>query len=164
MPRFDEIELEPVPELAPIETPVAPAETARSTEAGVDRAPLFRRLLALLTDLSLFVALTLALSPLLPMTRTTASIVALAGFVLMTSYYYFAGTWLLWGKTIGGAIFDVRVVAETQTAMSVRSATFRWIGLIASLLTAGIGFAIAVFPGRRSLADRLSHTHCVAAL
>ena len=83
MPRFDEIELEPVPELVPIEA-VAPAEAVVYTEAVADRAPLFRRLLALLTDLSLFVALTLALSPLLPMTRSTASIVALAGFVLMT--------------------------------------------------------------------------------
>ena len=164
MPRFDEIELDPVPELAPIEATAAPAEDDTGTEAGAERAPLFRRLLALLTDLSLFVALTLALSPLLPMTRSTASLAALAGFVLMTSYYYFAGTWLLWGKTVGGAIFDVRVVAERQTAMSVRSATFRWIGFIASVLTAGIGFAIAVFPGRLSLADRVSHTHCVAAL
>lgn len=158
MPRFDEIELEPVPL---IEEPQAVAALPESSDPS---APLFRRLLALLTDLSLFVALTLALSPLLPLTRTAASIVALAGFVLMTSYYYFAGTWLLWGKTVGGAIFDVRVVTETQTAMSVRSATFRWIGLIASLLTAGIGFAMALFPSRRSLADRISHTHCVAAL
>lgn len=158
MQRFDEIELEPVPL---IEEPPALAAVPVS---AAESAPLFRRLLAVLTDLSLFVALTLALSPLLPMTRTTLSIVALAGFVLMTSYYYFAGTWLLWGKTVGGAIFDVRVVAETQTAMSVRSATFRWLGFIASLLTAGIGFAIAVFPSGRSLADRLSRTHCVAAL
>lgn len=157
MPRFDEIELEPVPL---IEEPPALATLPQPSDA----APLLRRLLALLTDLSLFVALTLALSPLLPMRRSPASIAALAGFVLMTSYYYFAGTWLLWGKTVGGAIFDVRVVAETQTAMSVRSATLRWVGFMASLLTAGIGFMVAVLPGRRSLADRLSGTHCVAAL
>src|SRR6478672_7511075 len=122
MQRFDEIELEPVPLIEePVALTAAPSPTTGS-------APLFRRLLALLTDLSLFIALTLALSPLLPLTRTTLSIVALAGFVLMTSYYYFAGTWLLWGKTVGGAIFDVRVVAETQTAMSVRSASMRWLG------------------------------------
>jgi len=158
MQRFDEIVLEPVPV---IEEPPAPAP---APDPAGDNAPRFRRFLALLTDLSLFVALTLALSPLLPMTRSFVSIAALAGFVLMTSYYYFAGTWLLWGKTVGGAIFDVKVVGETQTAMSVRAATFRWIGFIGSLLTAGIGFAIAVFPGGRSLADRVSSTHCVAAV
>jgi len=158
MQRFDEIELEPVPV---IEEPPA---LAPAPEPAGDNAPRFRRFLALLTDLSLFVALTLALSPLLPMTRSFVSIAALAGFVLMTSYYYFAGTWLLWGKTVGGAIFDVKVVGETQTAMSVRAASFRWVGFIGSLLTAGIGFAIAVFPGGRSLADRVSSTHCVAAV
>ena len=158
MQRFDEIELEPVPL---IEEP--PALAPHSASAG-DDAPRFRRFLALLTDLSLFVALTLALSPLLPMTRSVVPVAALAGFVLMTSYYYFAGTWLLWGKTVGGAIFDVKVVGETQTAMSLRAATFRWLGFIGSLLTAGIGFAIAVFPGARSLADRVSRTHCVAAV
>ncbi len=158
MQRFDEIELEPVPL---IEEPPALAAVAPPSD---DDAPRFRRLLALFTDLSLFVALTLALSPLLPMTRSAVSIAALAGFVLMTSYYYFAGTWLLWGKTVGGAIFDVRVVGETQTAMSVRAATFRWLGFIASLLTAGIGFAIGALPGRRSLADRVSRTHCIAAV
>ena len=160
MQRFDEIELEP----APLIEEAPPAAAVAADEAAVDDAPRFRRLLALLTDLSLFVALALALSPLLPMTHNTASVVALAGFVLMTSYYYFAGTWLLWGKTVGGAIFDVKVVAETQTAMSVRAASFRWLGFMASLLTAGIGFAIAALPGRRSLADLVSRTHCVASV
>lgn len=158
MQRFDEIELESVPL---IEEPPA---LAAVPEPAVDYAPRFRRLLALLTDLSLFVALTLALSPLLPMTHSAMLNAALAGFVLMTSYYYFAGTWLLWGKTVGGAIFDVKVVADGQRSMSVRAATFRWLGLIASLLTAGIGFAIAGLPGRRSLADRVSNTRCIAAL
>ncbi len=157
MQRFDEIELAPVPLIE--EPPLAAVP-----EPAVDDAPRFRRLLALLTDLSLFVALTLALSPLLPMTHSAMSIAALAGFVLMTSYYYFAGTWLLWGKTVGGAIFDVKVVADAQPSMSVRAATFRWLGLIASLLTAGTGFALAGLPARRSLADRVSHTRCIAAL
>lgn len=158
MQRFDEIELEPVPL---IEEPPALASFA---EPARDDATRFRRFLALVTDLSLFVALTLALSPLLPMTRNFVSVAALAGFVLMTSYYYFAGTWLLWGKTVGGAIFDVKVVSETETAMSLRAATCRWVGFIGSLLTAGIGFAIAVLPSRRSLADRVSRTHCVVAV
>ncbi|HVR41462.1 MAG TPA: RDD family protein [Thermoanaerobaculia bacterium] len=151
--RFDEIELEPVPFGVddPIPEPV--------TQTG--EAPRMKRLLALLTDLSLFVALALALSPLLPAARDVFAFAALAGFVLVLSYYYFVGTWLLWGKTIGGAIFDVKVVAEAKDAMSLRDATVRWVGMLLSLLTAGLGFVIAAFPSRRSLADRVSHTHCV---
>src|SRR6266568_4189927 len=98
--RFDELELEPVPL---IEEPIAVDD--------VSTAPRFKRLLALLTDLSLFLALALALSPLLPPARDAFAIASLAGFVVIVSYYYFVGTWLLLGKTIGGAIFDVRVVA-----------------------------------------------------
>ncbi len=149
MQRFDEIELQPVPVL---EEPVL--------SASAD-APRINRLLALFTDLSLFVALSLALSPLLPLAQSWPTIVALAGFVVMTSYYYFVGSWLLWGRTIGGTIFDVRIVPEREGAMSLRSASLRWTGLCLSLLTGGIGFALAALPSRRSLPDRLSGTRCV---
>jgi hypothetical protein len=98
--RFDEIELQPVtfdadPAAAPPSAPAPPS--------------IFRRLAALLTDLSLFAALGLALSPLLPASMSVISIVSLAGFLIILAFYYFAGTRALWGKTIGGAIFDVRM-------------------------------------------------------
>jgi hypothetical protein len=38
----------------------------------------------------------------------------------------------------------------------------RWLGMFASMLTAGIGFLFAALPSRLSLADRLSSTRCVA--
>ena len=145
--RFDELELDGM-------------AAVDDDEVRTDDAPRFRRLLALLTDLSLFAALTLALMPLLPPMHDAFAIVSLGGFVMMISYYYFVGSWLLWGKTIGGAIFDVRVVAD---AMTPKSATLRWLGLYLSLFTAGIGFLFAALPSRRSLADRLSSTCCVAA-
>ena len=115
----------------------------------------FRRLLALLTDLSLFVALSLALSPLLPNSRPWWSVAALIGFVIVISFYYFVGTWLLWGKTIGCTIFDVKVIAAGNDAMAFKRATLRWLGLCVSLLTAGIGFLV-------SLPDRLSGTRSVS--
>jgi len=158
MQRFDEIELQAVPMIEDVGAP-PPGEIVISTSD----APRFRRLLALLTDLSLFAALALALSPLLPATPTRVAIIALAGFVLVTSYYYFVGTWLLWGKTVGGAIFDVRIVSDDEEAMSLKAATVRWLALLLSLLTAGIGFAMAILPSRRSLPDRLSGTRCMAA-
>jgi uncharacterized RDD family membrane protein YckC len=120
-------------------------------------------LLALITDLSLFLALALALSPLLPAKFTWTTIAGLAGFVLIISYYYFAGMWLLWGKTIGGTIFDVKVVSSDAASMALRRATMRWIGVVASLITGGIGFLLAMLPSRLSLADRLSRTRCVSA-
>ena len=129
----------------------------------LEHAPRFRRLFALLIDLSLFVALTLALSPLLPAKARWTAVAGLAGFVLLISYYYFVGTWLLWGKTIGGTIFDVKVIASDQGVMAFRRASVRWAGVLLSLLTGGAGFALAAPPSRLSLADRLSGTRCVSS-
>ncbi len=150
--RFDEIEFESVPF----------AITSTTEPASDTDAPRLKRLAALIIDLSLLAALALALSPLLPASRNPWSIGALAGFVVVVSYYYYAGTWMLWGKTIGGTIFDVRVVPAHTRAMSLKSATLRWLGLYLSLATAGIGFVLAALPSRRSLADRISRTRCVA--
>jgi uncharacterized RDD family membrane protein YckC len=116
--RFDEMELEPVP--LGIEEVVAVPQPVEAP------APYWKRFLALLTDLSLFAALVLALTPLLPQPFDWTHIAALAGFAIVISYYYFVGTWMLWGKTIGGAIFDVRVTPETERAMSLRDASVRW--------------------------------------
>jgi uncharacterized RDD family membrane protein YckC len=144
--RFDEVELEAV-----LESEDSPSEVT------LDRnAPWYKRLLALLTDLSLFAALVLALLPLLEPNHWP-SIAALAGFVIVVSFHYFVGTWLLWGKTIGGAIFDVRVVSTGTEAMAFKAAMQRWVALYLSLLTCGIGFLF-------SLPDRMSSTRSVAAL
>jgi uncharacterized RDD family membrane protein YckC len=155
MQRFDEIELEAVPLVDVI------AANAEPDDAS-DAAPRGRRLLALLADLSLFAALALALSPLLPQPSTWIHYSALAGFVVVMSYYYFVGSWLLWGKTIGGTIFDVRVAAN-DGAMSLRAATVRWAALYVSLLTAGLGLMLAALPSRLSLPDRMSGTRCLGS-
>lgn len=153
MARFDEVELEPVV--------LAESET-RST--GVSHASRLRRLVALLTDLSLFVALALALSPLLPNSRNWMALAGIAGFVIIVSYYYFVGTWLLWGKTIGGTIFDVKVIAAGYEVMALKRTTLRWLGVFLSVITGGIGFALALLPSRLSLPDRISGTRCVSAV
>lgn len=159
MQRFDEVELQAVPLVEGM--PLAPG-APEAAPAACGHAPRMKRLLALIIDLSLFLALALALSPLLPKDDLLAK-GSLAGFVLLTSYYYFVGTWLLWGKTVGGAIFDIRVVAGANGAMSLPSASLRWAGILLSLATAGIGFLFAVLPSRLSLPDRLSETRCIAA-
>lgn len=107
--RFDEIELQPVTfdvdATALLPLPVAPT-------------PLLKRAAALLTDLSLFAALGLALSPLLPASMSPISIGSLAGFIIIVAFYYFAGTRALWGRTIGGAIFDVRTASKQHRGLS----------------------------------------------
>ena len=152
--RFDEVELAPV--IFDTEAEETPAEVQ-----SLPHAPRFKRLLALLTDLSLFVALSLALSPLLPANQDWISIAALGGFVVIVSFYYFAGCWLLWGKTVGGAIFDVRIVPAGDDALLFSAAAQRWVALYLSLLTGGIGFLLAALPSRLSLSDRLSNTRSV---
>lgn len=153
MPRFDEIELEPVVFDPPQHVVIEPALAA----------PRHRRLLALLTDLSLFAALALALSPLLPPAPGWEAFIGLGGFVLVVSYYYFVGAWLLWGKTIGGAIFDIKVIPANVGAMALRNASLRWAGVCLSLLTGGIGFALAALPFRLSLPDLISKTRCITS-
>lgn len=169
MPRFDEIELHAVPTGGmPGDTPSEePPDLATTMVLPASR---FKRLLALLTDFSLFLALALALSPLLPDRHDLVTawrddwpaILGLAGFLLVFSYYYFVGCWLLWGKTVGGAIFDVKIVSNTTTAMALMAATRRWAAVLLSLMTLGIGFILAALPSRQSLPDRLSGTQCVA--
>lgn len=150
--RFDEMELEAVP--LGIEEPAS--ETAVGGEATR-----VRRMLALLTDLSLFAALVVAILPLTPSSRGFSHNAAMGGFVLIVSYYYFVGSWLLWGKTIGGVIFDVRVVGEPEGTITLVAASTRWAVTLVSLLLAGLGFVLALLPSRRSLPDRLSGTRCV---
>lgn len=97
--RFDEIELQPGTFDADGEAP------PRNSSSGVS---VLRQVAALLTDLSLFAALGLALTPLLPSSMSAVSIASLAGFLVIVAFYYFAGMRALWGRTIGGTIFDVR--------------------------------------------------------
>jgi uncharacterized RDD family membrane protein YckC len=99
--RFDEIELQQ----GAVEGDEAAPLPSRSTAATF-----LKRAAALLTDLSLFAALGMALSPLLPSSMSAISIASLAGFLIIVAFYYFAGARALWGRTIGGAIFDVRTV------------------------------------------------------
>ncbi|HEX2123861.1 MAG TPA: RDD family protein [Thermoanaerobaculia bacterium] len=133
--RFDEIELEAVP-LGGIEEV---AEVAAAPPPAAAAPQRLRRLLALLTDLSLFAALTLALSPLLAEPYDWPQLAALGGFVLVMSYYYFVGAWMLWGKTIGGAIFDVRIATAT-----LREASVRWAILTTTVLAALAAAQLAI--------------------
>lgn len=147
MGRFEEKELMVV-------TGFSPSTPHDGLKPVATNAPILRRVFALLTDLSLFAALVFALMPLIPASRDVLSIVALAGFVVIVSYYYFVGSWMLWRKTVGGTIFDVRVVGDDGESMPLKSATMRWVAMWMSVATCGAGFLAA-------LPDRLSNTRTV---
>jgi uncharacterized RDD family membrane protein YckC len=163
--RFDEVELYPgTAPLPPLPAPL-PQIAAEDGPPGPS-APRFRRVAAFATDLSLFCALALSLSPLVPaysemtllLEREWPALIGIAAFLLLLSFYYFVGTWLVWGRTVGGAIFNVRITAEDGTPADFQSLVRRWGALYLSLGTAGLGFLPALLPGGRSLSDRLSGT------
>ncbi|HEX3577004.1 MAG TPA: hypothetical protein VHY33_00455 [Thermoanaerobaculia bacterium] len=103
--RFDEVELQPA---------TFDVDSDDPPPAAPVRTSIVRRFAALLIDVSLFAALALALSPLLPASMSAVSIASLAGFLIIIAFYYFAGTRALWGRTIGGAIFDVRAARSVR--------------------------------------------------
>lgn len=176
--RFDEIEIVHIDSVqaAPTATLPQPARALSSHEplrevASPLLAPRWRRAAAFLIDSSLFAATALALTPLLPrrgdvlslLETELLSLFALAGFLLLLSFYYFFGAWLIWGRTIGGAMLDVRVVSADGSPLDARSVSKRWAATVLSVVTGFVGFAPALLPSRRSVPDRVSDTLCVLA-
>lgn len=177
MTRFDEIDLlqEPAPDARPpfrrTRKGGAPRESGEpEPDSAARSAPILKRMLAFLTDLSLFAALALALSPLLSQRATLAdtlahewpAVLGFAGFLLLFSLYYFAGCWTIWGKTIGGTIFETAIVDFDGGPIELGAATKRWASTLLSLAIGGVGFLPALFPpGHLSLPDRMSASRVV---
>lgn len=171
---FDEVELVRIddpgaddhaaPQPFPLAADSPAAEPQRDEQPAPRPASRIFRLLALTVDLSLFVALGLALTPLLPMSSERSGDIrvggpaALVAFLLLLSIYYFVVCWMIWGRTVGAAIFDVRVAGAAGGPVNARSAVRRWAFTMLSLLTLGAGFLPALGTRRQTLADRLSGT------
>ena len=155
--RFDEVELEAVPLGIEDEAPSRAVASSDGAAAGKRLAGAADRPLALRR------ARRSRSRRSSPQPRDWTHLAALAGFVVVLSYYYFVGTWMLWGKTIGGAIFDVRVVPEPKARC--RCATPRCAGRRCTCRSPRRPRVRCwrALPSRLSLPDRLSHTRCVAA-
>jgi uncharacterized RDD family membrane protein YckC len=179
MARFDEVELikEPTADFPPLR-PLPPLQIAIPTPEPTrpisltfpaNRAPIHKRSLAFLTDVSLLLALALALSPLLPQRGTLAdtlesgwpAFAAMAAFVLLLSWYYFVGSWIIWGRTVGGTIFDTRIVALDGSSPTAGAATRRWLWAGISLLALGLPFLAGLLGEQRTVAERMSGTRTV---
>ena len=162
--RFDEMELFKGPAADPEPEPAAETRQATEPVAGFVAAPRWRRALAFGTDASLFLALALAMSPLLDFRATAADTLraewpafsAFAAFILLLSFHYFVVSWAVWGRTIGGSIFDTRIALVDGAPIDFRNASLRWLWMLVSIATCGLGFLVGIAPGGRSLADRMS--------
>ncbi len=166
--RFDELELFKGPSEVPETRPVTAAHGNGDTMAPVVQspAPRWRRTFAFATDASLFLALALAMSPLLNIRMSVEetlndewpALVAFAGFILLLSFHYFVVSWAVWGRTVGGSIFDTRVTLVDGSPIDFRNSALRWAWMLVSIATCGLGFLVGIVPGGRSLADRMSHS------
>jgi uncharacterized RDD family membrane protein YckC len=75
---------------------------------------------------------------------------------------YFAYSWAAFGKTIGMALFGVRVVGKAGDAVSNRRAIVRTLALPLSFVIFGLGFAgIVLRHDRRALHDLIAGTAVV---
>ncbi|MBI2213602.1 MAG: RDD family protein [Acidobacteria bacterium] len=168
--RFDEMELfkDPAEEPATARANATREEPApkAATAHELAPAPRWRRSLAFATDASLFLALALAMSPLLNLrvdvTETVRAewpaLLAFVGFITLLSFHYFVVSWAIWGRTVGGSIFDTRVTLVDGSPIDFRNATLRWVWMLVSVATCGLGFVAGILPGGRSLADRMSNS------
>ena len=86
------------------------------------------------------------------------ALASFAAFMLLLSFHYFVVSWSVWGRTVGGSIFDTRVASLDGTAIDFRSSALRWAWMLVSIATGGVGFLVALLPGGRSLADRMSQS------
>ena len=165
---FDEVELVRLPDERPEpHLPAQPPPAVPVAEPLTPRtAPIINRALAFLTDVSLFGAVALAMSPLLPLRASLIEtarheplpVLALSGFLLLVSMYFCVLSWMIWGRTIGGSLFDLRIAADDGGPVDGKRAIRRWAGTLLGVLTLGAGFLPALMGERRSVADRLSST------
>ena len=84
--------------------------------------------------------------------------IAVALIALVVSFFYFAVTQALCGKTFGMMITNTRVVSlETGADLSIQQSLIRTVGYFVSLIPAMLGFIwIAFNSPRRGLHDILS--------
>jgi uncharacterized RDD family membrane protein YckC len=81
---------------------------------------------------------------------------AVAFVTLLFSFLYHVVPLAFWGHTPGMAVAGLRSRTLDDRPLSMPQATRRWLALLLTVATAGLGVLLAV--GGRSLADRLSES------
>ena len=141
----ERIELSPREDEPPaVDQPPQPAGVAVRLAAGI---------IDLLIHLALAASL-VAGSGLLGVTIDPRHAVPLSFVVLLFSFLYHVVPLAFWGQTPGMAAVDLRARTMDDLPLSLPQATKRWLALLLTVGTAGLGVLLAL--GGRSLADRLS--------
>lgn len=153
----------PPDETVVVETLDLEAERSRARAAEVSdrgqRAGLGTRLAAGIIDLLVHVAVTGLLiggCSLLGVAIGTRQALPLAVVLLLFSFVYHVVPLAFWGHTPGMTVAGLRARTLDDHPLSLPQATRRWLALLLTLATGGLGVLLAL--GGRSLADRLSRS------
>ena len=150
-----------------------PRVTEPTTRA--DAAPIFRRLLAAIVDLTLLVGIdamvlhfTLRLCGLQLAEAASLPLIPFGAFIALLNGGYVAAFTAAGGQTIGKMLAGIRVVTSEEGAWTDRvpvgPSALRALGYLLSALPAGLGFVpVLLGAERRGLHDRLAHTRVVRA-
>jgi uncharacterized RDD family membrane protein YckC len=147
----------------------APAQTPATKGAIVETSGPARRITAAVVDLVILLAIdavvvyfTFQIAGLPFSDWQSVPIVPLALFLLMVKGSYFSVFTALGGQTVGKMAMGIRVVAEDDREVEPSRAVQRTLAALASVATAGIGFAPVLFAAdRRALHDRVAGTRVV---
>ena len=85
-------------------------------------------------------------------------------FLLLLSYLYFCWHWVKGKQTLGMRSWYVYVVNESNTTLSWKQASLRYLVALLSLVICGLGFILAIFDKKKlALHDHLSKTKLVVS-
>jgi uncharacterized RDD family membrane protein YckC len=132
-------------------------ERRRHRRSSPDPAGIGPRLAAGFIDLVVHLALVGVLiggSAMLDVSLETRHWPAVGFMVLLFSFLYHVVPLAFWGNTPGMAVAGLRARTLDDEPLSMPQATRRWLALVLTVATAGLGVLLAL--GGRSLADRLS--------
>lgn len=134
-----------------------PAAAAAGSARALQQAGVGPRLTAGIIDVLVHVAVAGALaggSALLGAPIGMGQAVPLALVILLFSFLYHVVPLAFWGHTPGMTAAGMRARTLDDRPLSLPQATRRWLALLLTMATAGVGVLLAF--GGRSLADRLS--------
>jgi uncharacterized RDD family membrane protein YckC/cytoskeletal protein CcmA (bactofilin family) len=150
-PRAEPPQAEPPPAQAATGTPEQPQTAASAApppqvSASMPRAGFWIRMAALLVDILL---VGFAMSVLHNVVHLHLLVLAAYGAVM----------WKLRGSTVGGIVFDLKVVRVDGRAVDWETAIIRALGCFLSLAVAGLGFIwIAIDSGNQAWHDKIAGT------
>ncbi len=156
----------PVPSAAPAPTSTLPSVAPPglvNPSALPPPAEFLSRLVAGLLDLVFLIALTLMVSYLRGGMVTADGRSLAAGFALLFGSSALVASWVVWGATPGQRIVGLEVCDDRgQSPLTTSRALRRWVGLVVTVVTLGLGFFSMLFHrDELALHDLISRTRVI---